>query len=175
MGYETSPPIRPQRLSDALTASLRGISTLVCDCVLQLSKFAAVLRLYLPMSEVSGSVALQELDEGETMNGMAEDVKSYSLQSAAEVTGSSLGRFRYNREALITLGTQIDGSGWHIPEAALLELGWLNPSKPAAPKKTKLELLQEELKTVRAENAELRKQLTEATTRRGIFGKRKAK
>jgi hypothetical protein len=104
-----------------------------------------------------------------------EEVTTYSLSHAAEVTGCSLGRFRYNREALITLGTVIDEAGWSIPETALVELGWLNPSKPVAPKKTKLEKAEEELKTMRAENAALKAQLEEATARRGLFGMKRGK
>jgi len=104
-----------------------------------------------------------------------EETKMYSLQNASEVTGCSLGRFRYNKDKLVALGTIVDDNGWSIPETALVELGWLNPSKPAAPKKTKLELAQEEVKTLRAENAALRVQLDEATSRRGLFGKRKGK
>lgn len=101
-------------------------------------------------------------------------MRTYSLSQAAEVTGNSMGRFRYNKAKLIELGAVVTDNGWSIPETALVQLGWLNPNRPAKRKPTKLEKAQEELKALRAENASLRTQL-ETAGRRGLFGFKRSK
>lgn len=57
--------------------------------------------------------------------------RTYSLAQAVEVTGSSRGRFRYNKQRLIELGVTIAPDGeWSIPHDALVALGWVSADAP---------------------------------------------
>lgn len=95
---------------------------------------------------------------------------TYSLRQAADLTGYSLGKFRYNKEKLLAAGATIQQDGWRIPHSTLELLGWLD-NKPARTAEITLTPLQEAEQRVREleqENADLRSQLA-ARGRRGLF------
>lgn len=106
-------------------------------------------------------------------------MKTYSLREAAEATGYSEGRFRYNKTKLVELGTVIEARSWTIPESALTALGWLDPTKPKTRKLSKLEMALTEVKALKAENAALRAELaalveaSSAPAKRGFFSRKK--
>lgn len=96
----------------------------------------------------------------------------YSLRQAADLTGFSQGKFRYNRELLVSHGVQIDADGWRIPHAVLEELGWLGVKPPraevAAP--SRAEMAEARVAELEAEVARLTEQLG---SRRGLFGRKR--
>jgi hypothetical protein len=93
----------------------------------------------------------------------------YSLQQASDLTGCSLGRFRYNREKLLGLGVQISPDGWRVPHSALVSLGWLGKEQPAKVRLTALQRAELRIAELEEENTRL---LTELSSRRKSFFRR---
>ena len=96
----------------------------------------------------------------------------YSLQQAANLTGFSLGKFRYNKQRLIEAGATISESGYRIPHAALQELGWLGVKAPKGPIAEPTALERAELRIAELE-AELAEARTALARKPSIFGRRK--
>jgi hypothetical protein len=95
----------------------------------------------------------------------------YSLQQAANLTGFSLGKFRYNRKQLIATGAVVSSDGWRIPHSTLKEMGWLGVKTPKAPvaEPSALELAELRVRELEAELAELKEQSAKKT----FFGLRR--
>lgn len=104
------------------------------------------------------------------MNATA--TRTYSLRQAADLTGFSLGKFRYNRELLTNNGVTITDEGWRIPHTTLETLGWLGvkPSREPLPAMSALETAEARIRELEAENTALRAQVDKP---RGLFGRRK--
>lgn len=98
--------------------------------------------------------------------------RTYSLRQAADITGFSMGKFRYNRELLTAHGVEIDADGWRIPHTTLEELGWLGvkPARVSAPAVSRVEIAEARVRELEAQVAELTEQLNAP---RGLFGRRK--
>ncbi|WP_017792986.1 hypothetical protein [Leucobacter salsicius] len=100
-----------------------------------------------------------------------------SLAEAAHLTGSSLGRFRYNRPRLQELGATITEKSWAIPLAALVKMEWLTPAQAAEVKPSPLDLAQDRIAELEAQLASTREELAavqaEAGARRTLFGRRR--
>lgn len=96
----------------------------------------------------------------------------YSLNQASNLTGFSLGKFRYNKEALVNAGATITKDGYRIPHETLVKMGWLGVKAPkavVAPPST-LELAELRIAELEAEVVELRSQLLHKPS---FFGRRK--
>lgn len=94
--------------------------------------------------------------------------RTYSLRQAADLTGFSTGKFRYQKDTLLAHGATITDEGWRIPHSTLEQLGWLGvkapkalPSAPSA-----LEVAEARIRELEAELLALREQ------KRPIFGRR---
>jgi hypothetical protein len=113
------------------------------------------------------------LQKEETMNTLTNPAtRIYSLNQAANLTGFSLGKFRYNKEALIEAGATVSEQGYRIPHSTLETLGWLGvkaPKSVVAPPSA-LELAELRIAELEAEVAELREELTHKSS---FFGRRK--
>ena len=94
--------------------------------------------------------------------------RTYSLRQAADLTGFSQGKFRYQKALLIAHGATITAEGWRIPHTTLEELGWLGvktpKALPAAP--SPLEVAEARIRELEAEVAQLRE------AKRPLFGRR---
>ncbi|WP_348788464.1 hypothetical protein [Leifsonia sp. NPDC080035] len=99
---------------------------------------------------------------------MGSTERVYSLAQAATVTGFSLGKFRYNKAALIEAGAKVDAEGWRIPHSTLRQLGWIGvkPPKGAVPEPSALERAELRIAELEAELASLREQ----QSKRSVFG-----
>lgn len=104
------------------------------------------------------------------MNASTSDLV-VSLRQASELTGCSLGRFRYNRERLAELGCVVSEAGWLIPISALIEMGWLSPSDaPASPPAM---TLQSALARIEELEGEVQRLSAEQSSVGGFFRRRK--
>lgn len=94
--------------------------------------------------------------------------RTYSLRQAADLTGFSVGKFRYQKDVLLSHGATITDDGWRIPHSTLEELGWLGVKTPralpAAP--SALEIAEARIRELEMEVATLREQ------KRPLFSRR---
>lgn len=97
----------------------------------------------------------------------------YSLRQAADLTGFSEGKFRYNKALLVEHGVVVDDEGWRVPHSVLVELGWLGVKQPrrvpAAP--SALEVAEARVRELEVEVERLRGQVERKG--RGLFGRKR--
>lgn len=96
----------------------------------------------------------------------------YSLKQASDVTGFSLGKFRYHKDALMNAGATITTEGYRIPHQTLQQLGWLGVKAPktvVAPPSL-LEQAELHIKELETEVLFLRKQ---GSRKHSLFGRKK--
>lgn len=95
-----------------------------------------------------------------------------TLGEAVKITGFSAGKFRYQKDKLLSAGVTITDDGWSIPLSVLHNLGWVGVKKPKGEVvDTPLSLAQARITELEAENATLRSELDKRG--RGLFGRRK--
>ena len=94
--------------------------------------------------------------------------RTYSLRQAADLTGFSQGKFRYQKDLLLAHGATITADGWRIPHSTLEQIGWLGvkapKALPAAP--SPLEVAEARIRELEGELEQLREQ------KRPLFGRR---
>lgn len=94
----------------------------------------------------------------------------YSLRQAADLTGFSQGKFRYNKDKLVAAGATVSDEGWRIPHTTLQVLGWVDPSPSNVPAPSALEIAEARVRELEVEVAALREELSQPT---GLFRRRR--
>lgn len=100
----------------------------------------------------------------------------YTLQQASNLTGFSMGKFRYpkNKEALLKAGATITKGQWRIPHHTLEQMGWIGvkPSKNVVAPPTALEEAELKVQKLEAEVARLTRMLEQKQPiRKRLFGR----
>lgn len=95
-----------------------------------------------------------------------------TLGEAVKLTGFSAGKFRYNRDTLVSEGVTVTPEGWSIPLSVLNRIGWVGVKAPKGEVvDTPLSVAQARVVELETEVAHLRAELEKK--HRGIFGRRK--
>jgi hypothetical protein len=97
----------------------------------------------------------------------------YSLRQAADLTGFSQGKFRYNKDLLIENGATVSADGWRIPHTTLVGVGWIGvkEQKAAVAAPSRLELAEARVLELEAEVARLTEELNH---RPSLFRRRRS-